>query len=101
MFSGFAGGFGSGPLCCFLELIMIQQQRFGGTILGTPSKLLAPEGPMAFTRGLVGASLREGIYTAGFLGVSPFLLDTFSKGGIPGANFLAPLVSAVVSGSLS
>lgn len=99
--AGFVGGFGSGPLCCLLELVMIQQQRFAGTFFATPGRLISTYGTSSLMRGLVGASLREGIYTAGFLGMNPFLVDYAVRENIQGGRIIAPLVSALVSGTLS
>eukprot|EP00494_Astrolonche_serrata_P000878 UN00884 len=38
---GFMGGAMCGPVCCYLELIMIQQQRFAGSFPGTASRILS------------------------------------------------------------
>lgn len=103
--AGFFGGAVSGPLCCFLELIMIQQQRFGGTIVQTPARLLKSHGPGVFTRGLVGSSLREGLYTMGYLGLVPWLCG-FLAGKLPDqpeivTKSAAAMIGAIVSGTLS
>ena len=64
--SAFAGGVLSGVPCCVLELTMIQQQRFGGSFLGTPLRLVRARGgfdPLALFRGFVPTALREGFFT--------------------------------------
>jgi len=99
--SGFVGGATSGPVCCLLELVMIQQQRFAGTFFNTPTRIVSEFGVMGLMRGLVGASLREGIYTAGFLGMSPFICDYCDREKIPGGRFVGPISSAIISGTLS
>ena len=68
--SGFAAGLGSGVVCGPLELIMIQQQRKGGTILSVGGDL-ARGGPSIVSRGMLALGLREGIYCAGFMGILP------------------------------
>lgn len=68
---GFLGGAMSGPACCLLELIMIQQQRFGGTMYGTLGRVVKDQGPASLMRGLVGSTGREAVFTAGYLGSVP------------------------------
>ena len=70
--AAFAGGFLSGFACGPFELTMIQQQRFGGSLFGTPARLVTEHGgPSAMGRGLLMSCGREGIYTAGVLGTCP------------------------------
>uniref|UniRef100_A0A7S1XNY2 Mitochondrial carrier protein n=1 Tax=Phaeomonas parva TaxID=124430 RepID=A0A7S1XNY2_9STRA len=65
------GGIVSGVPCAMWELIMIQQQRFGGSLLGTPAKLLKEFGVAAYTRGMGMTMGREGLYTMAMLGLTP------------------------------
>jgi len=67
----FLGGAISGPACCFFELVMIQQQRNGGSMPGTISRIARAHGPLGLMRGLVGATGREACFTAGYLGCLP------------------------------
>jgi solute carrier family 25 carnitine/acylcarnitine transporter 20/29 len=53
MGSAFMGGLASGVPCSMLELTMIQQQRFGGSIAGTPTRLVSDLGMRALTRGML------------------------------------------------
>eukprot|EP00403_Amphidinium_massartii_P033091 CAMPEP_0178443608 /NCGR_PEP_ID=MMETSP0689_2-20121128/39000_1 /TAXON_ID=160604 /ORGANISM="Amphidinium massartii, Strain CS-259" /LENGTH=267 /DNA_ID=CAMNT_0020067655 /DNA_START=188 /DNA_END=987 /DNA_ORIENTATION=+ len=69
--AGFLGGMASGPVNGFMELIMIQQQRFGGSFLGTPVRLAQTYGVRSLTRGWLLTSGREGCYCAGYLGTVP------------------------------
>lgn len=64
---GMLSGLAAGPM----ELIMIQQQRFGGTFLGTPRGIIAANGPMGMTRGVMTSVAREGAFSAGMLGLAP------------------------------
>jgi hypothetical protein len=67
--AGFIGGFLSGFVCAPLELVMIQQQRFGTSLLATPVKVMAETGsPFGLFRGLWMSCGREGVFTAGMLG---------------------------------
>lgn len=70
--SGFVGGVLSGVVCAPMELTMIQQQRFGTSLLSTPSKIVAEAGVGGlFGRGLAMSCGREGVFTAGMLGLGP------------------------------
>merc|ERR1719242_1699283 len=52
---------------------MIQQQRFGGTILGTPLRIIRNYGIASLTRGVVATCGRESFFTMGMLGICPVL----------------------------
>ena len=68
--AGFAAGSSSAILASPLELLMIQQQRKGGSMGGAAAAVLSA-GPATVGRGLINTAMREGIYTAGYLGVGP------------------------------
>lgn len=67
------GGYVSGTICAPLELLMIQQQRFGTSLLGTPAKVLEEGGFRGLFRGLNVTCLREAVFTGGLLGLGPVL----------------------------
>jgi len=69
--AGFLGGAMSGPACCFMELVMIQQQRHGGTMFNTPVRLVKERGWSSLLRGNVTSTMRESAYAAGYLGIVP------------------------------
>mmetsp|Transcript_24214 Transcript_24214/g.36309 ORF Transcript_24214/g.36309 Transcript_24214/m.36309 type:complete len:274 (-) Transcript_24214:224-1045(-) len=52
-----------------LELIMIQQQRKGTTIFATTLSLMN----LNITRGFLGAAVREGLWTVGYLSIPPIV----------------------------
>ncbi|ETO21347.1 hypothetical protein RFI_15857 [Reticulomyxa filosa] len=81
IFSALGGGMISGLICGPIEFVMIQQQRFGGTFGGTQYRVIKSHGPLAFTRGVVTAVGREGIYTAGYLGMVPVLTKVAQNSG--------------------
>merc|ERR1719446_1371402 len=58
---------------------MIQQQRFGGTVAGTVSRLVREQGVSSLLRGSLGTSGREAFYTAGYLGIVPATQKYFTK----------------------
>ena len=73
----FLGGLASGVPCSVWELIMIQQQRFGGTMLGTPARLVREYGATALARGASMTMGREALFTMSMLGVTPLIQARF------------------------
>ena len=74
--AGFLGGVGSGVACAPMELVLIQQQRFGTPLLATPGKILSVCGSQpagGLFRGFLMACGREGLFTSGYMGVAPSL----------------------------
>jgi solute carrier family 25 carnitine/acylcarnitine transporter 20/29 len=69
--AGFIGGAMSGPVCCVLELTLIQQQRYSGSVFGTPARIASTFGASGLMRGLVPSTGREAVFTAGCLGIVP------------------------------
>merc|ERR1719343_1797867 len=67
-------GIGAGIVSAFvgspLELIMIQQQRKGGSTVGTFRNIATPTN---FMRGWVGTAVREGLWTCGYLSIPPIV----------------------------
>ena len=53
-----------------LELVMIQQQRKGGSAFAAIRSVVSPGGSFGM-RGIMCTAMREGIYTAGYLGIAP------------------------------
>ena len=71
-FCSFVGGVLSGFVCSPMELVMIQQQRYGTSLAGTPAKIVAESGVRGLLgRGLAMSCAREGVFTAGMLGLGP------------------------------
>merc|ERR1712113_1218682 len=58
---------------------MIQQQRHGGNIVGTPARIVSNFGAAGLTRGLVTAVSREAVFTAGMLGLAPSIQTMLNK----------------------
>ena len=52
------------------ELCMIQQQRYGGSILGTPARFVKEYGTAALTRGVTMTIGREAMFTMSMLGIT-------------------------------
>ena len=102
--SGFAGGAISGFVCAPMELIMIQQQRFGTSLLGAASRIVNEFGLSTLFRGLETSCGREGLFAAGYLGMGPVFAEqlrksygmsesTSSFAGAAGAGMIAATLS--------
>lgn len=90
---GITAGVLSATLATPLELIMIQQQRKGG---GTLSTIKSIANPANIGRGFIGAAVREGLWTCGYLSIPPIVranlmenfpetFDSQAKARIPAA----------------
>jgi hypothetical protein len=101
MISAMGGG---GMGACFatpVELIMIQQQNNGGSILHTFERLGVSANPTLVWRGLSMALIRDSIYVGAMLGFTPILNRHFQReyGCNPKAsNFYASIVGGIVAG---
>eukprot|EP00941_MAST-03F_sp_MAST-3F-sp1_P002130 g2130.t1 len=104
IFAGFGGGAASGLLCGPMELVMIQQQRFGGNVIATPAKLVKNFGSVGLTRGLVMSCGREGLFTAGYMGIGPAfsrsLREEYNFGSYS-SKILGAMGSGIVAATLS
>lgn len=102
--SAFVGGALSGIACGPMELVMIQQQRYGLGIFETPQKLVAEAGAASLSRGLLMSCGRESLFCAGYLGMGPAFSRELEEGkgwsagsakfvGCVGAGVIAALTS--------
>jgi len=102
--TAFMGGVTSGPLCSMMELVMIQQQRFGGSLVGTFSRLVKEDGARVLLRGGLATSGREAFYTAGYLGIVPatqrFLTKEYALDPLAG-NFLGASVGGLACAAIT
>ena len=102
--AGWVSGFISGVPACMLELTMIQQQRFGGSTWSTPARIIQSHGsPKGMMRGFWPSAGRESFFTAGYLGVSPWIQRTLSNTGVDPhvAGVAGALASGVSSAALT
>lgn len=75
-------GIGAGSVSALvgspLELIMIQQQRKGGS---GPTRIAEiAQKPVNFSRGLAGMAIREALWTCGYLSIPPVVRRTLREG---------------------
>jgi len=85
-----------------VEMIMIQQQKFGGSFVGTAGSIIRQHGVMqkGIMRGLIGAASRDAIYVSGMLAVTPLVREyLIEKHETPAAlaGFYASLLGGVAA----
>lgn len=99
----FLGGLISGVPCSIWELVMIQQQRFGGSISGTGSRLVGSQGLSVFLRGIIPTCGRESVFTMGMLGICPVVQEKAATMGVSDNVALATgaLTASIISATLS
>eukprot|EP01084_Bolivina_argentea_P273325 465553_1 len=94
--SSFCGGAISGVVISPFELIMVQQQRYGYSIINTFNYITNKFGATIMTRGLMSGIFREGIFTFGYLGMTPILENHFDNNG-----YLYKFGCAMISGFIA
>lgn len=92
------GGAISGLACGPMELMMIQQQRFGLSLLATPAQIAREYGARGFARGITMSCGREGVYTGGYLGAAPVLTREFQE-RLGMQDSVAKLAAAIAGGT--
>jgi hypothetical protein len=86
------------------ELVMIQQQNFGGSAAHTLGRIVTTTGVTGLTRGFFAASMRDGAWTLGLLGFTPLIQDALIeryKLNQSVAGFAASLAAGTACGILS
>ena len=99
-----AGGAISGFVCAPMELVMIQQQRFGSSMAGAASRIIGERGVLDLWRGLITSCGREGIFTAGYLGMGPVFSQTLKESyGMDNktGNFFGAIGAGIISAAVS
>lgn len=79
MSSALLGGAISAIYTSPVELAMIQQQNFGGSLFSTAGRIVQQRGVVGLTRGFVATASRDGVYTLGLLGILPVLESRFQR----------------------
>jgi len=78
----FLGGLASGLPCSMWELTMIQQHRFGGSIVSTPVRIVSEFGISGgLLRGLTMTLGRESLFTMAMLGATPSIQRKLGESG--------------------
>eukprot|EP00037_Helgoeca_nana_P033886 m.419799 g.419799 ORF g.419799 m.419799 type:complete len:277 (-) comp31840_c0_seq1:277-1107(-) len=101
--AAFAGGTISAVICSPMELVMIQQQKNGGSI-GHHGTRICGGGPSMLFRGLTPTMVREGIFTMGYMALGPVVSKKLTEStGVTGfaATFGGCSIAGVIAASLS
>jgi solute carrier family 25 carnitine/acylcarnitine transporter 20/29 len=101
-FSATLGGMISACATSPIELVMIQQQRYGGTFIGTPVRVIRDHGILktGMMRGVLPAILRDSIYVSGLLGFTPIFQDLLIRDyGM--SNINASMCASMIGGMLA
>ncbi|BAM82264.1 carnitine carrier Crc1p [Cyanidioschyzon merolae strain 10D] len=97
------GGALSATVSSPAELVMIQQQKRGTTLVSEFVNV-ARQGPFRLYKGFLATAIREGIYTGGYLGLAPVLrAEIEARTGGPGVVAFASsgIIAGVVAASAS
>lgn len=88
----------SGAICALfanpVELVMIQQQKYGGSAIATIQRCLIAK-PSNFFRGFISCCVRDGMYVGSMFGVTPMITSHLKKSGE-----LSPLMASVYASIL-
>lgn len=97
--SAILGGMMAATAASPVELIMIQQQKHGGTFLGTPIRIVKEYGVglNGVFRGVLPTMARDGIYVAGMLGITP-LVQEYCETTMRMSPVSSSLVASVIGG---
>lgn len=85
LFSSVAGGV-SGLISGPAELILIQQQQTGYTLLQQLQYITTHHSNALYRRGLISAVTRDGLFTCGYLGLTPVLQSYITKSPYSSTN---------------
>eukprot|EP01039_Chlorochromonas_danica_P009178 gene9178-10133_t len=95
------GGLFSAVFSSPIELIMIQQQKYGGNFLMTPINIVKQHGLFShgFFRGTLSTAYRDTIYAFGLLGITPFVqnkLEVEYQLSQSTASFYASMIGGII-----
>lgn len=102
--SALVGGALSALYTSPVELAMIQQQNFGGSLWATAKRVARDRGPRGLGRGLATTMLRDACYTAGLLGATPAIQTWLVRDygmGVSQAGLVGSAISGVICATLS
>lgn len=90
----FLGGAVAGVPCSVWELCMIQQQRFGGSLIRTAQAIARARGVTSLSRGIMMTVGRESLFTMAMLGLTPLVQNKLVETSGLGTN------SSLAAGSM-
>jgi len=86
-----------------VDLVVIQQQKHSLGLGATISKVTSEHGALSLWRGLLSCSVRESIYTAGYLGLAPVAKDALKRSSpmFEKSELSASIVSSCIGGTVA
>lgn len=100
LFIALGAGASSALFSCPAEMVMIQQQKSGRSLMAELRQLTSTLGIMSVYKGLSPTLVRESLYTAGYLGVAPILREKLSEAPIIGDTPGGPMVASGIAAGL-
>jgi hypothetical protein len=92
----------SGIVCAPQEVLMVQQQKLGGTLVQQAGSIVKNHGILTIFRALPATSVREGLYTVGFLALAPIFAEKMRQregfSGSASEELQARVVGAICGG---
>ena len=79
LLSAFGGGLTTSVFSSPIELVMIQQQKYGHSIWKTLMNMIRNTGIQTITRGLFPTMCRESMFVTGLLGITPVVQEILEK----------------------
>ena len=98
-FAASAAGITSAIVVCPAEGIMIQQQRTGKGFWETAMHVHASYGASGFYRAIVPTAIREGVFTAAYLGAAPIMKEKMHSLGVN--EWVAQITAGTVAGTIA
>lgn len=103
IYAAILAGISSALVVCPAEGIMIQQQKTGQNFWKTANHIRSNYGITAFYNALIPTMIREGTFTAAYLGLVPILKEKFKEMGINdlASQFLAGATAGIIGAPIS
>jgi hypothetical protein len=96
-FAASAAGIISAVVVCPAEGVMIQQQKTGNNFWQTAKYVYTNYGVQGFYRAFVPTAIREGAFTAAYLGAAPMMKEKMQSFGVN--EWVAQMVAGVIAGT--
>jgi hypothetical protein len=98
-FAASAAGITSAVVVCPAEGIMIQQQKTGKAFWETAKHVYSAYGAQGFYRAFIPTAIREGAFTAAYLGAAPVMKEKMHSFGVN--EWVAQVAAGTVAGAIA
>ena len=79
LLAGLGAGIVSACIYTPVDLLTVQQQKMGLSLMGAVQYIVSEAGPEQLWRGILATSAREGIFAAGMFGLTPIISEILAK----------------------